>query len=659
MVRVMNEELNALDKALSDQEVVGLARRRYADAEPYQSRLISKYQKAHHFYAPLYGDQWPEDLAQRPGKIHLSVNIVKAAVDVDSRLQALIPRISLVPDTLGENDRLRAEAAEKMMLGFLDLSGWDVWLPDLTKTKCLYGKGILKPYWNKRDNRPDVVIIENPANLRVGWGSSDYRAIDWAIYEYLLSPLEAMSQFPDVDIKSTGDKKTPFVVARGGGNHTDPLNQRSSPLPTDKNLIRTPINRERSQYEQSQVRVWDYWYKDLEGIVHNATLIEGQLATGPTVHRELPDIPFIIIENDHEPGSPEGVSTAEGIYDIQIEMNRAISHWAQLVADEIDPAWQLTGDNADSVPGGIVPKGGEIIAAGAGNRIDPIIKPVNQFPIQSLMQEFWNLFYKTTGLSEIVFGSMPSAGTSGRALAIQVESVANRMDPKRRRLYQGLREMLIFWTFMTEKVNPKVDVKMPDGTMEKRGVGDLFEGLRRWKIIAPELTPRDVIENTTNEINKINSRVTSLRSAMDNLGVDSPEDELKLIQLERSNPQLFPGDVQAWVAVLNMVQSMQAQQAQLQATQQALQAPQQAALGVSPLAASESGAAAAQNTAFEMQPALGQDMNQAGPTQPMTAPGGPSPEGSNAPGTLPSSLVRSTPTGQATATQQVIIPGRR
>jgi hypothetical protein len=233
------------------------------------------------------------------------------------------------------------------------------------------------------------------------------------------------------------------------------------------------------------------------------------------------------------------------------------------------------------------------------------------------------------------------------------------MDPKRRRLYQGLREMLIFWTFMTEKVNPKVDVKMPDGTMEKRGVGDLFEGLRRWKIIAPELTPRDVIENTTNEINKINSRVTSLRSAMDNLGVDSPEDELKLIQLERSNPQLFPGDVQAWVAVLNMVQSMQAQQAQLQATQQALQAPQQAALGVSPLAASESGAAAAQNTAFEMQPALGQDMNQAGPTQPMTAPGGPPPEGSNAPGSLPSSLVRSTPTGQATATQQVIIPGRR
>jgi type II secretory pathway pseudopilin PulG len=187
----------------------------------------------------------------------------------------------------------------------------------------------------------------------------------------------------------------------------------------------------------------------------------------------------------------------------------------------------------------------------------------------------------------------------------------------------------------------------------------LFEGLRRWKIVAPELTPRDVIENTTNEINKINSRVTSLRSAMDNLGVDSPEDELKLIQLERSNPQLFPGDVQAWVAVLNMVQTMQAQQAQIQATQQALQAPQQAALGVSPLAASESGAAAAQNTAFEMQPALGQDMNQAGPTQPMTAPGGPPPQGTNAPGTLPSSLVRSTPTGQATSTQQVIIPGRR
>jgi hypothetical protein len=648
----MSENLDLLNKQLSDQEVALMARTRYSDSDPYQSRLISKYQRAHHFYAPLFGDQWPEDVAQRPGKIHITVNIVKAAVDVDARLQALLPRISLIPDTLAEGDRQRAEAAEKMMLGFLELSAWDVWLGDLTKSKCLYGKGILKPYWNKRDKRPDVIVIENPANLRVGWGSSDYRVIDWAIYEYLLSPIEAMSQFPGVNIQSTSDKRNPFIVAKGGLDHSDPLAQKLPPIPADKNLVRTPISRVRSEYEQSQVRVWDYWYKNRDGVVCNATLIEGQIVDGPTEHEELPDVPFIIIENDHEPGSPEGLSTAEAVFDIQVELNRAISHWAQLVADEIDPAWQLTGENADSVPGGIIPKGGEIIAAGAGNRIDAISKPVNQFPIQSLMQEFWSLYHKTTGLSEVVFGSMPSAGTSGRALAIQIESVANRMDPKRRRLYAGLKELIIFWTYMTEKVNPKIATVGPDGKPAKVGLGDLFQGLRRWKFVAPELTPRDVIENTTNEINKLNARTTSLRTAMDNLGVDSPEDELKLIQLERANPQLFPGDVQAYVAVMNMLQQMQQQKAQMDQAAQQLQAPQEAALAGGPGAAAAAGAAAAQNQEFGMQPSLTEDMNQAGPAQPMTQEGGPAPAGSNPTSTT---LIRNTPTGQATTLQQTVI----
>ncbi len=139
---------------------------------------------------------------------------------------------------------------------------------------------------------------------------------------------------------------------------------------------------------------------------------------------------------------------------------------------------------------------------------------------------------------------------------------------------------------------------------------------------------------------------------MDNLGVDSPEDELKLIQLERANPQLFPGDVQAYVAVMNMLQQMQQQKAQMDQAAQQLQAPQEAALAGGPGGALAAGAAAAQNQEFGMQPSLTEDMNQAGPAQPMTQEGGPAPAGSNPTSTT---LIRNTPTGQATTLQQTVI----
>jgi hypothetical protein len=659
------ENIDGLMKALDAQEVELTARQRYTSSESYQSRLNIKYRKAHNLYAPIYGDQWPEDLTTRPGKIHMSVNIVKAAVDVDARIQSLMPRISLEAESISQEDRARAEAQEKMMLQFLEFSGWEVWFNDLTKVKCLYGKGILQPFWNKDENRPDVTVVENPANLRIGYGSSDYRMIDWTLYEHLLSPLAAMQKYPGIRIDRTNDKKNPFQLTRVY-DHADPLNTAPlgnvAPLAgaiSNKDFVRTPSQRVASAYERDQVRVWDYWYKDEKGDVYNAVLIEGKLVEDPKKHPELFDIPFIVIENDHEPASPEGVGTAEPIYDLQIELNRAISHWAQLVADEIDPSWQLTGENADSIPSGIVPKAGEIVAVGAGNKIEPIAKTVNQFPVQQLIEQIFNLFHRVTGLSEVLFGAPGGSQTSGRALAVQVEAAANRLDPKRRRLYRGLKELLVFWTFMAKKVNPKFVVEQNElGEKLYAGLSELFSENARWRIVAPEITPRDVIENTTNTINKVNSKLISLRTAMDELGVDSPEDEIKTIELERSNAHLFPGDVQAWVAVVSMIQQMQAQQqamAQQLSQVTGTELPGQAGApgaGMSQQAQAESAANQAQNDQFAMQPQGTQGDNAEAAAMPASAQGQPAPAGTNPTSTT---LIRNTPTGGATTLQQTVI----
>lgn len=613
---------------LEDEATVAAeAHSRYTQTDSYQSMLKSNYSKYHFYYAPPYGDQWPEDRARRPGKIHVTLNIVKPRVDIGARLQSILPRITLKADGLSDEQRTRAESAEKLELEWLEMSGWDVWLSTFCRVKGVYGKGVLKVFWNNEGKRPDVRVVENPANLRIGYGSSDYSVMDWALYEYKISPQEAMIRFPGLRIDRAKDGRTLSISQ--SSDHFDPLGQKVT-TGASSDLISRPVLYQPSDYEQKQVNVWDYWYKKPNGkgglTVCNAMFVEGRLVqqAGTKLrlveHSYLPDIPYIVVPEDTEPGNPEGISAVEGVMDLQEELNRAASHWMQLVADEIDPAWVMTGENADSVPGGLVPKGGEIIAAGANNDIHALEKGVNIFPISELVSSLWEHYHKITGLPEILFGQVPGAQTSGRAVAIQVEAAANRLDPRRRLLYAGIKELLVFWTVMAENINPKMEVGVDPETGKKimAGVKDIVGGFRRWKIVPPEITPRDLIENTQNELNKVQGKMSSLETAMDAIGIESPLDELKKIMAEQMNAQLNPAAVQAYVSLFPIIQQMQQQQMAMQ--QQLAQMPQ----GASPVGPQGGAVAQAQGAVnsvqqaqFAAQPtAVAEDQN-----QPMTQAG--------------------------------------
>jgi hypothetical protein len=624
----MDDLLSQIEEELT---VAAEAHQRITETDSYQGIIRAHARQAHFMYQPPGGDQWPEDAVQRPGKIHVSVNIIKPAVNIDARLQAIPPRVVLVPDGLSEERRVRAESAEKLHLSWLEASGWDVWLEDLCRTRALYRKGVLKVHWNKDDKRPDVVVLENPTNLRIGWGSSDFRVMDWALYEYEISPQEAMIRYDIKRIYPSDDKK--HLLIDQGTDHLDPLNQ-ATPLGQTRDTSR-PVSYMPSDYEQKHVKVWDYWYKKPDGkggfTVCNAALIEGQLVRPHGAkskiahHKYMPDIPYIVIENDHEPGSPEGMSYVEDLIDLQIEFNRALSHWMQLIADNIDPAWQLTGENADSIPPGMVPKANEVVAAGSKNRIEAIDKPINQFPVESLLAAIWNAYHKITGLSEILFGQLSGAQVSGRATAIQIEGAANRLDPRRKRLYAGLKELLVFWTMMAERVNPKIEVGTDEETGEviRAGIGEMVKGFRRWKLIAPEITPRDVAENVSNEINKVQARLSSRRTAMDQIGTDSPEDEVRLVKQELMDAQLNPESAHAYLGLVSSMQQLQMQMEQQMQMAQQMQAanPQQG------LQEGQAGLNEMQQQQFAAQPTMvGEDQN-----QPMTQEGSPAPPGGQGP----------------------------
>jgi hypothetical protein len=323
----------------------------------------------------------------------------------------------------------------------------------------------------------------------------------------------------------------------------------------------------------------------------------------------------------------------EPILDLQQEFNRLLSHGLQHIADDVDPAWFLSGPSADTVPPGVVPKAGEVTGVGE-NTPGAWPKSVNQFPISDMLQELWNEFHRLTGLPEILFGQTPGADTSGRAVAIQVEAAANRLDPRRRRLYRGLKELLIFWVKMAEEKNPKVVVQEADlenGVEEQVAyVGDLVKGFYHWKIQPPEITPRDNFEVTQNEINKVNAKLSSTRTAMDAIGIEAPEAEIAIIEDEQSNLKLNPAAVQSQVSVytiLQQVQQMAMQNQQMAAQMQQMMGGIQSAGSQPPQSVLAQGQGAANNlmqAQQAQQPGMLEDQNQG---QPMTQQGTPPPAG--------------------------------
>jgi hypothetical protein len=250
-------------------------------------------------------------------------------------------------------------------------------------------------------------------------------------------------------------------------------------------------------------------------------------------------------------------------------------------------------------------------------------------------------------MPEVMFGELPGTQTSGRAMAVQIEAAANRLDPKRRRSYEGLRQLLLFWGYMLEEINPSVTTSArkeagegvgdaPSVTSQEIKIGDFIKGWQNWKIIAPEITPRDAIEHTNNVIAKVQAKLIPRILGMDELGIENPQQMQALIEAEQANVRLEPGAVQAYLAALLLTQQVAAAEAaNAQGAQQMANATE----------------ATMQQDAQEAAPPKTEDMNQLG-----TMPGGAPPPGAPAAGGELQPIIRQTPGGESQAMSQVMLP---
>jgi hypothetical protein len=519
--------------------------------EPEQNRMRAIYRRYDHYFHPntftLGGaDHWAEDPSARlSGRSHVSVNLHASYVQIPASLQAVTPVINYVPTGPTEGERNQASRRERLMYAWWDANDMDLKLEEAALLKALYGNTAAKIFWDPIKKMPRIQIVDTPENLYVGYGSSDYTRVDWALYSYGQSPQAVLEDYGvDVIPVRDGNQWFPYTSS---STHDDPI--ASIYL---NSYHRDPI-RYQTAYDQMKIEIMDYWYKHPTApgkppLVCNAIIV-GNTVVKRTEHPELEGIiPYIMLRNSMIPGSPYGKPELYDIEQLLREKDEKITAQAQMIHSVVGgQMWQLTGVEApDEVPANAIPKPNQVATPGAGNRIESINPFIPQFQVEDYNKRIDRELAVASGLNDLLLGLAPSSVLgSSRAIAQLMANYEARISPKRKLLYSWIQQV---WEVCARVWENK-----------DKAVANVIDGEYSIMLTPPELTPRDTIELAQTAINLVQNRLWSAERAMDRMGVSDPEGEKDLIRDEQTDATLNPAAVQTMGALIQMFSQMQQQ----------------------------------------------------------------------------------------------------
>lgn len=510
--------------------------------EPEHARLREMFRRLDNLYFPEDvtdpggPDHWAPIPGTKNGRVHISLNNPPIYVDLPAALQAVQPVENYIPASGEDEDREQASRAERLYMQWKDETDFELLCHKACVTKGLYGHTFAKVWWDSIEKVPAVTVLESPENLYVGWGDSDFRRMDWAIYCYGLSPQSAAELY-GVDIEAIKIDDGKYVPYVSKGDHADPLDQRGQSPRSEPTGGRMP-----TAYEDLQVEVYDYWFRRYVGKkkrpeIWNAIYI-GNAMVEYRKHTEYDDLPYIPLPNTFIPGFPYGRPELYDLEQLIREKDERLSEAGQMIHSAVGgQMWQIVGSGApDSVSDNMIPKPNKVATPGPDAEIKTIQPFLPAFPVEEYLKRLDYEIVGVTGLNELLTGRAPlTALGSSKAITALVANYSLRIAMKRDILYQWRKRV---WK-MAAKVWERKD----------SDVGEIIAGQYAISLTAPDLTPRDALENAQKVINLVQNRLISMERAMDEVGVDDTQTEKDIIREEQTDPALNAAAVQAQVGL--------------------------------------------------------------------------------------------------------------
>jgi len=176
------------------------------------------------------------------------------------------------------------------------------------------------------------------------------------------------------------------------------------------------------------------------------------------------------------------------------------------------------------------------IVASKGNlEVQPFEFKNNIFPIEKRKENVEQRLYQISGIGPAVFGMPMGSINTGASLTVQyaptlqmAQIIWESWEPKLMMMFESMLKIL----------------EKKGGKFENRTYKEIINGNYEVELQTPFKVPREESVHVSNVINKLQSGIISKTTAMVELGIDSPQDELMLQAWERFHPLLNPGQEQ-------------------------------------------------------------------------------------------------------------------
>ena len=525
-------------------------RRRIRDSDPEMNVLRNLCDRYDNLYFPQGfteggASHWAyHKSANTPGRSHVSINAYTGYVDIPASLTSVPPVENFVAsaeeDEESSHARDVANMAERLYTTWKDTENVEFKGHMACLVKALYGRTAAKVWFSDDLKRPVMSIVEQPRNLRLGWTSSDHTKLSWAVYTYLISADAAEEEYGlriETGRNEADGSLYPYVAGVGSHETTRAF------FPGEAEL---------------QLEVYDYWYrKPVEGATFelgkgiqmetwNALFVGNALIVRKKHSEYEGRLPYVPLTNTFIPGTTIGRPAFYDIEQLIREKDERMSEAAQMMSRAINGQyWQLVGPEAPDVVGQSVrPTPNQVVAPGAGNRIEAISPWMPAFQIEQHLGRIDRELADVSGLSDLLRGlAPPQVLSSGKAINALVANYEARIRMPRDLYYQWRRDI---WSL----------VKVLWGAKE-RDIKEILNSAYRHDIQPPTLTPRDDMETATMAGNLVGQKLWSMARGMDRVGVDDPELEQDIIREEQTDATLNPAAVMTMAQMLTVLKQLQ------------------------------------------------------------------------------------------------------
>jgi hypothetical protein len=360
-------------------------------------------------------------------------------------------------------------------------------------------------------------------------------------------------------------------------------------ITADDNGYYRPTQTTTNDRDRAFVWVEDYWLLEpnyeketgVEGDKVRSRVLNAVRVNGKLVHAEeypgWKTLPYFMLSHEDERDNTN-FSDAATLMPFQDGFNKMLSQQQDIIYRESRPRFKYRGD-ADRE---IRLDADETIALDPDEDFEQVQVNVNLQMTQQHGQQLMQLMQRGTGLPAVVWGEIQAAQNSGRALSTAWRATAARMVPRIFAASEMLDALVGFW----------LDIMELYGWDYAR---EVYDGNRDFEWDFPNKEPRDFLEVTTNALNCLNGGLWDVKTALEAIGEDSPDELIEAVRAEYMDAVRHPEKAQSYILLGKLQQDVQiaAMQAGLQQSAMLQQLAQSAPAGAPSAGNPEQQAAAA------------------------------------------------------------------